>query len=105
MANRRAMRRDPMDGILESAFEPGRYIEWNEGSSFVSSLRHLPWAKLASNPLILGLSSQPTLETVTSPVTRLHARPGPEISNRNGRDQRTKSVEPMHNGAARVAAR
>jgi hypothetical protein len=30
-----------MDSIIESALQPGRFIGWNEGSSFVSQLRHL----------------------------------------------------------------
>lgn len=30
-----------MDSIIESALQPGRLIGWNEGSSFVSDLRHL----------------------------------------------------------------
>jgi hypothetical protein len=41
MAKRRAQRRDAMDSIIESALQPGRFIGWNEGSSFVSGLRHL----------------------------------------------------------------
>jgi hypothetical protein len=41
MAKRRAQRRDPMDSIIESALQPGRFIRWNEGLSFVSGLRHL----------------------------------------------------------------
>ena len=41
MANRRAARRDSMDGRIESALRPGRFIRWNEGFSFVSDLRHL----------------------------------------------------------------
>ena len=31
-------RRDPMDSMIESALQPGRFIGWNEGSSFVSEL-------------------------------------------------------------------
>lgn len=31
-------RRDPMDGSIESALEPGSYIGWNEGFTFVSDL-------------------------------------------------------------------
>ena len=41
MAKRRAQRRDAMDSIIESALQPGRFIGWNEGSSFVSELRRL----------------------------------------------------------------
>src|SRR5262245_49488501 len=41
MAKGRAQRRDAMDSIIESALQPGRFIGWNEGSSFVSDLRHL----------------------------------------------------------------
>ncbi len=39
MAGRRAnRRRDPMDSIIESALQPGRFIGWNQGSSFVYGL-------------------------------------------------------------------
>jgi tetratricopeptide (TPR) repeat protein len=41
MAKRRAQRRDPMDSVIESALQPGRFIGWNEGFSFVSGLQHL----------------------------------------------------------------
>jgi hypothetical protein len=41
MAKRRAQNRDPMDSVIESAFQPGRFIGWHEGSSFVSGLGHL----------------------------------------------------------------
>jgi hypothetical protein len=41
MAKRRAEYRDPMDSVMESALQPGRFIRWNEGFSFVSGLRHL----------------------------------------------------------------
>lgn len=41
MAKRRVVRRDPLDGSIESALHPGRYIGWNEGFPFVSNLRHL----------------------------------------------------------------
>jgi hypothetical protein len=41
MSKRRAGRRDPMDSIIESTLQPGRFIRWNEGFSFVSDLRHL----------------------------------------------------------------
>src|SRR5580700_452427 len=41
MAKRRAQRRDPMDNVIEDALDPGSYIGWNEGSSFVADLRHL----------------------------------------------------------------
>ena len=41
MTKRRAQRRDPIDSVLESALQPGRFISWNEGFSFVSGLRHL----------------------------------------------------------------
>lgn len=33
-------RRDPMDGSIEDALQPGRYIGWNEGFSFVADLIH-----------------------------------------------------------------
>lgn len=39
MTKRRAERREPMDAIIESALQPGRYIGWSEGFGFVSSLR------------------------------------------------------------------
>ena len=29
-----------MDSVVESALQPGRFIRWNEGVSFVSNLRH-----------------------------------------------------------------
>jgi hypothetical protein len=32
-------RRDPMDLMIESALQTGRFIGWNEGFSFVSELR------------------------------------------------------------------
>ena len=38
MTKRRTQRRDPMDSLIESALQPGRFIGWNEGFSFVSSL-------------------------------------------------------------------
>jgi tetratricopeptide (TPR) repeat protein len=38
---KRAQRRDAMDNIIESALQPGRFIGWNEGFSFVSELSHL----------------------------------------------------------------
>jgi hypothetical protein len=41
MAKRRAQRREAMDSIIESALQPGRFIGWNEGFSFVSELRQL----------------------------------------------------------------
>ena len=41
MAKGRAQRRDAMDSIIESALQPGRFIGRNEGSSFVSNLRHI----------------------------------------------------------------
>ena len=31
-------RRDPMDGMIEDALEPGSFIGWNEGFAFVSDL-------------------------------------------------------------------
>ncbi len=31
-------RRDPMDGMIESALQPRRFVGWNEGFSFVSDL-------------------------------------------------------------------
>ena len=34
-------RRDPMDLMIEDAFQPGRFIGWNEGFSFVSDLSRL----------------------------------------------------------------
>jgi hypothetical protein len=34
-------RRDPMDSMIESALQPGRFIGWNEGFSFVSDLSRL----------------------------------------------------------------
>ncbi|HEY3823153.1 MAG TPA: hypothetical protein VGL82_01280 [Bryobacteraceae bacterium] len=34
-------RRDPMDGMIESALEPGSFIGWNEGFSFVSDLSNV----------------------------------------------------------------
>lgn len=44
-------RRDPLDGMIESALEPGRFVGWNEGFSFVSHLRHCESeiAKLAAS--------------------------------------------------------
>src|SRR5260370_2950694 len=41
MAKRRAQRRDAMDSLIESVLQPGQFIGWNEGSSFVSELRQL----------------------------------------------------------------
>ena len=41
MTKRRAQRRDPVDSLLQSALQPGRYIGWNEGFSFVAGLQHL----------------------------------------------------------------
>jgi hypothetical protein len=34
-------RRDPMDSMIESALQPGRYVGWNEGFAFVSDLSRL----------------------------------------------------------------
>jgi hypothetical protein len=39
MAKRGAQRRDPMEEMIEKAFQPGRFIHYNEGYSFVSDLR------------------------------------------------------------------
>src|SRR5712691_7025401 len=39
MAKRGATRRDPMDGMIEGAFQPGRFIPYHAGYSFVSDLR------------------------------------------------------------------
>src|SRR5712691_3221149 len=41
MTKRRTQRRDPMESVIESALQPGRYIGWNEGFSFVSGLSHM----------------------------------------------------------------
>ena len=41
MAKRKAQRREPMDGIIESALQPGRFIDWYGTSSFVSELHHV----------------------------------------------------------------
>ena len=38
MAKRRAQRRDPMHDIIEDALQPGHFIAWDEGASFVSNL-------------------------------------------------------------------
>ena len=34
-------RRDPMDRVIESALQPGRFIGWNQGAAFVSGLEDL----------------------------------------------------------------
>ena len=34
-------RRDPMDGMIEAALQPGDFIGWNEGFAFVSDLSHV----------------------------------------------------------------
>src|SRR5258708_6056924 len=39
MAKRGPQRRDPMEGMIEKAFQPGRFIHYNEGYSFVGDLR------------------------------------------------------------------
>jgi hypothetical protein len=41
MTKRRTQRWDPMESVIESALQPGRYIGWNEGFSFVSGLSHM----------------------------------------------------------------
>ncbi|MGH9627055.1 MAG: hypothetical protein ACRD7E_01640 [Bryobacteraceae bacterium] len=41
MAKGRTQRRDAMDGTIESALHPGRFIGWNGASAFVSDLRHV----------------------------------------------------------------
>lgn len=38
MIKGRSSRRDPMDRAIESALQPGRFIGWSEGASFVSGL-------------------------------------------------------------------
>ena len=38
MTKRRAVRRDPMDSNIQSALQPGHFIGWNDGFSFVSYL-------------------------------------------------------------------
>ena len=38
MTRQRKRRRDPMDSVIESALQPGRFVGWNEGSSFVGDL-------------------------------------------------------------------
>ena len=39
--NRLRKRRDPMDSMIESALQPGRFVGWDEGFSFVSDLSRL----------------------------------------------------------------
>ncbi len=39
MAKRGAVRQDPMDRVIENAFQPGRFIRYHAGYSFVSDLR------------------------------------------------------------------
>jgi Family of unknown function (DUF6880) len=39
MAKRKAMRQDPLDRMIEGAFQPGRFILYHAGYSFVSDLR------------------------------------------------------------------
>ena len=41
MTKKRSKRVDAMDRIIESALQPGRFIQWNEGSSFVADLSHV----------------------------------------------------------------
>ncbi len=41
MTRRRIRLRHPMDNIIESALQPGRFFRWNESFSFVSNLRRL----------------------------------------------------------------
>src|ERR1700693_647639 len=41
MTKRRAQRQHPMDSMIESALQPGHFIDWNEVFSFVSGLRHV----------------------------------------------------------------
>lgn len=41
MTQRKAQRRDPMDRTIEAALQPGRFIPWNAGVSFVSGLRQV----------------------------------------------------------------
>lgn len=38
MTTQRKRRRDPMDSVIESALQPGRFVGWREGSSFVGDL-------------------------------------------------------------------
>jgi hypothetical protein len=48
-------RRDPMDSMIESAFQPGDFIGWNEGFTFVSDLSRLERAiqkLVASEPAV-----------------------------------------------------
>src|SRR5258706_2456153 len=47
----RAKLRDPMDNVIESALQPGRFIGWNQGVFFVSGLREVEReiAKLAKD--------------------------------------------------------
>jgi len=39
MAKRKAMRQDPMDRMIEGAFQPGRFISYHAGYSFVCDLQ------------------------------------------------------------------
>jgi hypothetical protein len=40
-ANDMTKRRDPMDRVVESALQPGRFIGWDQGDAFVSGLENL----------------------------------------------------------------
>ncbi len=41
MTKRRPRREDPMDRMIEAALQPGRFISWSAGVSFVSDLSHV----------------------------------------------------------------
>jgi len=41
MTKRKTHRRDPMDRTIESALQPGHFITWRDGFSFVSGLRRV----------------------------------------------------------------
>jgi hypothetical protein len=46
-------RRDPLDTVIESALQPGQFIDWKQGHSFIhglSKVEHEIEALVASNP-------------------------------------------------------
>ena len=38
LTRQRKRRQDPLDSLIESALQPGHFVLWNEGSSFVGDL-------------------------------------------------------------------
>jgi hypothetical protein len=66
-------RRDPMDGMLEDALEPGRFIGWNEGFAFVSDLSDV------ERKIARLVASEPASSRAVRKPSFKQASPSPQI--------------------------